>query len=204
MTERKKDYFFPNNLESLSPRELNRQFRRLYQTIPYNLVEEVSGEIGEAAKEKDVEGVVNRLAAPLENIVGNQFRRAESETAGLFDLRLRRLLKLSPTTREFKLYVWDNLGAAFLVGMSLEPTKQRERWILDEEFPDSGGIFVPQRAKEMERIAYNKYLDDCIRGEGVFADDYKKLAAILGTEIDDRQRLGDWRQHYIEKYNDEP
>lgn len=83
------------------------------------------------------------------------------------------------------------------------------RWVLDEDNADNGGIFDPNRAKELDEMGYRMALEDVLSTKNaventpeVLGDHSKEYITNSLNALQALQKL--WREEFIKKHGDEP
>ena len=194
---------FSEQYNSMIPQELNGELMSIYGMFPRFSNRE----------EYYQENVINR---------GVQ-RRRNSDLRKLLDQRLYLLLAVAPITERFRSYISLNFYQGFLNGVyegedredvseygwAVSAMEGRFGHLLDNEHPDSGGIFDPQRAIEIERREYRASLELSKK----VANFKQKINEIKGIKdvkeqetllVDPYRQLKQWRQEFIVRYGDEP
>lgn len=128
--------------------------------------------------------------------------RNRSEHREALERILGNLLNSAPITPHFRRHILDAFRLQYIVGLRGDFKSNADSSlipILDLDFPNSGGIFDPQRACEIERKAYHDEL--ALVDEGAnYSHNSEDTEEIAGAY----EFQENWRQEFIKKYGDEP
>ncbi len=181
-------------LKNQSPQELNRQLTQIFKSLPEDLPRD-----------------------PLEpNVTDDELNKAfdnrkNSEYLHKLQEKVNGLLDQSVVTPEFRREILEQLDLSYQIGIPLRWAVNNpnvanaiaeQLFFLDLDHPDSGGVFDPNKAKELERVAYKNAQREVLRG-------YKGLAAISGEAVaqagysKSRDRLHQWENSFKHVYNEE-
>lgn len=193
--------------EQMLPQELNTILIRVYRRIPKAHLPEIKGGIH---SQEDLD-----LFAEFTNQASRRaMRRARSERKKHLVEMHSELIKRSHLTPFFKDSISNSFSGEYDFGLSPDIYTPEElpkssspqfnsRDLLDLDNPGSPGIFDPEKAKEIERKAYNaalsKRLDSRNRLDrlGIQAKEVSELKF-------EREDKGEWLNQFLQKHRELP
>lgn len=214
--------------EQLTPRERNREFRKIYDAFPYNVYvyEDLHIDKGRIDFDEHSDRVLRIL-----------MERQESEHYKALEIKLSALLDYALICPQFREILEDQkIPGWYVTGIMKDPLEheltkesglpeepliafekssddsQRWLWIFDEDHPESGGIFDPERIKYLERKGYRQFVEQVL---GIRKPDKEIEGTIFGLfstdvktppteETKETMLLKEWRQSFVSRFGEEP
>ncbi len=178
----------------LTPDQLNEEFRRLYQALPFDIFPDISTTRGVLQPTGDELLETYALAGRAID------RRSRSELKGILMKRLSQLLEYSQGTAAFRSFIQDVFSEEFDYGVEKDDLPEYDLFsrLLDLEDPQSAGIFDHEKAKEIERKGYKHQLS--------ILSVKSRLVGIFGPirAGSFQTPLNMWRGEFVQKYGEEP
>lgn len=172
----------------MSPRELNKELKQIFDFIPPNIEKTVV----------DMESFTE-LEASMRTLWDSFERRRQSEMYARFKNRLAMMLTFASITNSFREVIMKSFESQFV---SKRVDFEKNNSLFDNDWSDSGGIFDQERAKEIEKTWYieamRRELRYRVRSRSLDEEEEKLSRRIFG------QPLGQWRQEFIDYYGEEP
>lgn len=207
--------------EQLTPCQCNQELKRLFELCPdFGLLQLPPDQ---TPSKIDSDDYFTEMDAMIE-------RRERSQTREILTQRLKQLLRFSQTTGSFNQYLFKE----FSERISIWGLDRKSYSNIPSEFdyytrllgwdnPGNGGIFKAEKAKKIDRIAYQNFVSTSLAAKMACEESGEEplnLAEILEEmrALDDKQEpkktalslledenlMKAWREEYIKKFNDEP
>ena len=130
-------------------------------------------------------------------------KRRNSEYTQQLVNNCRELVEQAPTTESFRKFVIILLESAAWVGVrQTEWGSGSPLFFLDHDLEDSGGIFDPARAKQLERIAIAIRARSIVNLSNTLTR-IRREEGIGEDHVPDREEIDKWKVEFKEKYGEE-
>lgn len=179
----------PSESQEGTPQQLNTEFKQIFFSLPKPTIKNDEDMMDLRLHDAVAEAHVHRMS---------------SEYGGIIRDKVSSSLERASITPSFKEYIALQADVLYKFGFDPDMPADRqvgESFFLDLNNPNSGGIFDPDKTKELERLAFIKKMARTIEMVTVF-ERRMGMSQETGDKLQFFKPLEEWREQFQQLYGE--